>query len=228
MGDENSKPFFNWTHKLRSKLVSVDVGLRLRPSMILYFDFRYWKGVITAASASVWERAWCRILESRSQDLTSSYCLTTTQPAYFLVSLNAKCRIEPRNLQTPVRLCDAWFSISHHFAFLRWRTSPLTSFSSYRVVTQQWYRHLLSGHIVVHPGHSTPRLYLWWRWFSCSVTSNSCDLMGSSPPGSSVHEISFPGQEYWSGLPLPLPCFIFRDPQGRIALQLYTKVRIIL
>ena len=123
---------------------------------------------------------------------------------------------------------DAWFSISHHFAFLRWRTSPLTSFSSYRVVTQQWYRHLLSGHIVVHPGHSTPRLYLWWRWFSCSVTSNSCDLMGSSPPGSSVHEISFPGQEYWSGLPLPLPCFIFRDPQGRIALQLYTKVRIIL
>ena len=38
----------------------------------------------------------------------------------------------------------------------------------------------------------------------------------------------FPRQEYWSGLSLPLPCFIFRGPQGRIALQLYTKVRIIL
>ena len=40
------------------------------------------------------------------------------------------------------------------------------------------------------PGHSTPRLYLWWWWCSCSVVSNSCDPMGSRPPGSSVHEIS--------------------------------------
>ena len=36
-----------------------------------------------------------------------------------------------------------------------------------------------------------------------SVVSSSCDPMDCSPPGSSVHKIS--RQEYWSGLPFPLP-----------------------
>ena len=38
------------------------------------------------------------------------------------------------------------------------------------------------------------------------VTKSSltlCDIMNSSPPGSSIH--GFPRQEYWSELPLPAP-----------------------
>ena len=41
----------------------------------------------------------------------------------------------------------------------------------------------------------------WWRWwFRCYVMAESCDPVDLSPPGS-----SFPRQEYWSGLPFPLP-----------------------
>ena len=39
--------------------------------------------------------------------------------------------------------------------------------------------------------------------FSFSVTSNSCDPMDCSPPGSSVHRIF--QTKYWSGLPCPSP-----------------------
>ena len=32
-------------------------------------------------------------------------------------------------------------------------------------------------------------LHWWWWWFSHQVVSDSCNLMGCSPPGSSVHGI---------------------------------------
>ena len=31
--------------------------------------------------------------------------------------------------------------------------------------------------------------YILWWWMSCEVTSNSCDLMDCSPPGSFVHRL---------------------------------------
>ena len=39
------------------------------------------------------------------------------------------------------------------------------------------------------PGKSILRNQHRWWWFSCSVVSDSCDLMDCSPPGSSVHGI---------------------------------------
>ena len=103
---------------------------------------------------------------------------------------------------------------------------PAYIFFSYRAVTQQWHRHLLSGHIVVHPWTFHPLLYLWWSWFSRSVKSDACDPVGCIPQA--ALSLRFPRQDGGGGLPLALPCFIFSRPQGRIALQLCTKVRIIL
>ena len=48
-------------------------------------------------------------------------------------------------------------------------------------------------------------------WFSRSDVSSSCDPMGSSSPGSSLHGTAplslapLSRQEYWSGLPFPSP-----------------------
>ena len=41
-------------------------------------------------------------------------------------------------------------------------------------------------------------------WFSREVVSDSCNPLGYSPPGSSVHGDS-PGKNTWSGLPCPPP-----------------------